>query len=138
MTSEQIREAATPEQIWPVRGFAPGRYMCECRSCGGRFMGDKRAYECAQCVLEAEVLRLREQAAFRDEADTLMAHSRNAELDALRAEVVAKNAALCEAKHGLEWAQIHLREKADTTSFSVDQALISVNAALRAKLAEGE
>jgi hypothetical protein len=37
--------------------------------------------------LAAEVLRLREQAARRDEADALMAHTRNAELDALRAEV---------------------------------------------------
>jgi hypothetical protein len=38
--------------------------------------------------------------------------------------------ALEAAKRGLEWAQIHLRDKADTRSMAVDDALITVNAAL--------
>ena len=40
-----------PKRIWPVRGFAPGGYFCDCLTCRRRFMGDKRASECAECAL---------------------------------------------------------------------------------------
>jgi hypothetical protein len=43
--------------------------------------------------------------------------------------------ALEAAKKGLEWAQIHLRDRADTRSMAVDDALITVNAALAAPAA---
>lgn len=31
-------------------GWAPGHYMCQCRSCQDMFMGDKRATCCADCA----------------------------------------------------------------------------------------
>jgi cell division protein FtsB len=115
MNSEQIREileAATPgDWLTDVADFGMsntgGSYVAVfeeyagtlahvlCRDMVGR--GGYRPFEAnaklfaASKYLAAEVLRLREQAAFRDEADALMAHTRNAELDALRAELAAKD-----------------------------------------------
>jgi hypothetical protein len=35
----------------PQRGmWAPGNYSCICKICGDRFMGDKRALQCADCA----------------------------------------------------------------------------------------
>ena len=31
-------------------GWAPGNYTGECHKCGERFIGDKRASECADCA----------------------------------------------------------------------------------------
>jgi hypothetical protein len=33
-------------------GWAPGEYMCECLKCHCGFIGDKRAYKCADCAYE--------------------------------------------------------------------------------------
>lgn len=33
-----------------IGGYAPGDYMCRCLICGKEFIGDKRAYECIECV----------------------------------------------------------------------------------------
>jgi len=41
-----------PERIWPVGGYAPGNYWCQCSQCGGNFQGDKRAFECHDCVIQ--------------------------------------------------------------------------------------
>lgn len=30
--------------------WAPGTYCCSCCDCGDKFMGDKRAYVCADCA----------------------------------------------------------------------------------------
>lgn len=40
-------------RIWPVGGYAPGSYWCNCASCDQTFMGDKRAYQCHDCVIKA-------------------------------------------------------------------------------------
>lgn len=40
------------EARWPVRGYAPGAYSCKCRKCGQAFIGDKRAYQCQDCVIQ--------------------------------------------------------------------------------------
>ena len=40
------------QRKWPVGGYAPGLYICECRKCSQRFQGDKRAYECPDCVIQ--------------------------------------------------------------------------------------
>lgn len=41
------------EDTRPKRGmWAPGKYMCECHSCGVVFVGDKRAIECADCAYD--------------------------------------------------------------------------------------
>jgi hypothetical protein len=34
----------------PKGGWAPGAYLCRCRTCGDRFGGDKRAMSCADCA----------------------------------------------------------------------------------------
>ncbi|RVO41323.1 DNA-binding response regulator [Sinorhizobium meliloti] len=36
---------------WPLRGYAPGNYMCKCILCGCEFQGDKRAMECLECAV---------------------------------------------------------------------------------------
>lgn len=36
---------------WPVNGYAPGDYMCKCRSCGCTFQADKRAWNCLECAV---------------------------------------------------------------------------------------
>lgn len=41
-----------PERIWPVGGYAPGTYWCHCSQCNGSFQGDKRAFECPDCVIQ--------------------------------------------------------------------------------------
>jgi hypothetical protein len=35
-------------------GWAPGDYLCACQSCGCRFIGDKRARQCADCAYAIE------------------------------------------------------------------------------------
>lgn len=51
---------------WPQGGYAPGSYWCKCVSCEQQFTGDKRAYQCPDCVIQAlttELARLRQEAA---------------------------------------------------------------------------
>lgn len=40
------------EKKYPIGGYAPGSYHCRCATCGGRFIGDKRAYQCEPCALD--------------------------------------------------------------------------------------
>ncbi|WP_085033953.1 hypothetical protein [Ensifer aridi] len=42
---------------WPLRGYAPGSYLCRCISCGCEFEGDKRATECLECAITASLSR---------------------------------------------------------------------------------
>ena len=37
---------------WPLLGFAPGNYICQCTSCKKQFMGDKLAVQCLYCAIE--------------------------------------------------------------------------------------
>lgn len=37
---------------YPICGYAPGSYWCECVTCKKKFMGDKRAAQCEPCALE--------------------------------------------------------------------------------------
>jgi len=34
----------------PYAGWADGGYICRCEVCGEVFVGDKRAYNCADCA----------------------------------------------------------------------------------------
>lgn len=43
---------------WPLRGYAPGRYICRCKSCEKHFEGDKRAMQCLPCALTAAGFRI--------------------------------------------------------------------------------
>ena len=37
---------------YPIGGYAPGNYMCNCSTCKTRFQGDKRAVQCEPCAIE--------------------------------------------------------------------------------------
>lgn len=39
------------EKKYPIGGYAPGNYQCHCGTCGGGFIGDKRAYQCEPCAV---------------------------------------------------------------------------------------
>lgn len=39
------------EKKYPIGGYAPGNYQCHCGTCGGGFIGDKRAYQCESCAI---------------------------------------------------------------------------------------
>jgi hypothetical protein len=39
------------EQKYPIGGYAPGSYQCRCITCGGGFVGDKRAVQCEPCAI---------------------------------------------------------------------------------------
>jgi hypothetical protein len=40
-----------PKQ-YPIGGFAPGSYWCNCVTCKEKFMGDKKAVQCEPCAIE--------------------------------------------------------------------------------------
>lgn len=40
------------EKKYPIGGYATGSYQCHCATCGGGFIGDKRAYQCEPCALD--------------------------------------------------------------------------------------
>lgn len=42
-------EVANPRELADY-GYAPGSYTCNCRGCGKRFTGDKRAIRCLRCA----------------------------------------------------------------------------------------
>lgn len=37
---------------YPIGGFAPGSYWCNCVTCKEKFMGDKKAVQCEPCAIE--------------------------------------------------------------------------------------
>lgn len=37
---------------YPIGGYAPGSYLCNCTTCGERFTGDKRAVQCEPCAIK--------------------------------------------------------------------------------------
>jgi hypothetical protein len=45
-----------PAGKWPVGGYAPGNYACKCHYCEKTFFGDKRAIECADCVIQKRMM----------------------------------------------------------------------------------
>jgi hypothetical protein len=40
------------EVKYPIGGFAPGFYHCNCITCKNTFSGDKRAVQCEPCAIE--------------------------------------------------------------------------------------
>ena len=40
------------EVKYPIGGFAPGFYHCNCITCKNTFSGDKRATQCEPCAIE--------------------------------------------------------------------------------------
>lgn len=42
------------EKKYPIGGYAPGSYHCNCCKCGTFFLGDKRAVECEPCAVTAK------------------------------------------------------------------------------------
>lgn len=43
-----FKEDNRPQKNW----WAPGHYACTCHICGEKFMGDKRAGQCADCAYD--------------------------------------------------------------------------------------
>ena len=41
---------------YPIGGFAPGSYLCNCVTCNSQFQGDKRAVQCELCALRQAVV----------------------------------------------------------------------------------
>lgn len=67
MTADQTPPNDTRAPVWPQGGYAPGSYWCKCVSCDQQFTGDKRAYQCPDCVIQAlaSLFGAREAAAYR-------------------------------------------------------------------------
>ena len=42
------------EKKYPIGGYAPGNYYGHCATCGERFQGDKRAFQCEPCGIKSE------------------------------------------------------------------------------------
>lgn len=42
------------DKKYPIGGYAPGSYRCQCRDCGGMFVGDKNAVQCEPCAIKRE------------------------------------------------------------------------------------
>ena len=40
------------ESKYPIGGYAPGNYMCNCTTCKTQFQGDKRAVQCEPCAVK--------------------------------------------------------------------------------------
>jgi hypothetical protein len=40
------------EPKYPIGGYAPGNYMCNCSTCKTQFQGDKRAVQCEPCAIK--------------------------------------------------------------------------------------
>lgn len=49
--AELVMPLHTPNK-YPIGGFAPGFYNCNCVSCKKQFVGDKRAVQCELCAIE--------------------------------------------------------------------------------------
>lgn len=47
---ESIKRMKPADDRSPKGGWAPGGYMCLCSECDEHFIGDKRAYKCADCA----------------------------------------------------------------------------------------
>lgn len=39
-----------------VNGWAPGHYLCRCTTCNCEFLGEKRAFTCADCAYNTPVV----------------------------------------------------------------------------------
>lgn len=50
------------ERKYPIGGYAPGNYHCNCVTCKQHFKGDKRAVQCEPCAIKAENSAPTEQA----------------------------------------------------------------------------
>ena len=48
-----LRDRGEGIKAWPLFGYAPGRYLCQCVVCGQQFEGDKRAVNCLECAAKA-------------------------------------------------------------------------------------
>ena len=45
---------------YPIGGFAPGFYHCNCVTCKHNFIGDKRATQCETCAMEMVTTKITE------------------------------------------------------------------------------
>lgn len=106
--SDAFRElAGVKEDNRPVRGgWAPGKYHRCCRSCGSRFIGDKRAITCADCAYGEDSMPVTRSDAFSDigkpmsEEDAAIAKAAAgvANMEAIRKEADQAHEAIAQAQ----------------------------------------
>jgi len=46
------QETLEEAEKYPIGGYAPGNYMCNCSICKIQFQGDKRAVQCEPCAIK--------------------------------------------------------------------------------------
>jgi hypothetical protein len=51
INNDRYEDIEEPTQ-YPIGGFAPGSYWCNCVTCKEKFMGDKKAVQCEPCAIE--------------------------------------------------------------------------------------
>jgi len=70
--SKDVEELKGRLSVYPMVGYAPGNYSCQCATCGTQFIGDKRAVQCNKCGYESSVLRYKsENATLKAEVERL-------------------------------------------------------------------
>ena len=47
-----LKEHTKEQPQYPIGGYAPGNYMCNCVICKSTFQGDKRAIQCEPCAIK--------------------------------------------------------------------------------------
>jgi hypothetical protein len=64
-TTKQKYEIIIPQekpQKYPIGGYAPGNYICNCSTCKTKFQGDKRAVQCETCAIKMTNKELKQEA----------------------------------------------------------------------------
>jgi hypothetical protein len=51
--AEQELANTNMEKKYPIGGYAPGNYQCNCTTCNTNFQGDKRAVQCEDCAVNS-------------------------------------------------------------------------------------
>jgi hypothetical protein len=89
--SAENEAAPVPGKPWPLGGYAPGNYLCQCVTCGTVFVGDKRAVTCLECAASQANASL---STLRSQLDALTAErdDARAERDALKGETFKASA----------------------------------------------
>lgn len=52
INNDRYEDIVIEPSKYPIGGFAPGSYWCNCVTCKEKFMGDKKAVQCEPCAIE--------------------------------------------------------------------------------------
>ena len=95
------------ELKYPIGGYAPGNYRCNCVTCKTTFQGDKRAVQCKSCAIQMTKEEPKQEKTFEEVLDESLAKGKVI-LEELKA-INAKKETLEEAakKYANDWEEIH-------------------------------